>query len=358
MSDLRTIMERGVGGATPPPDGFERMLRRRDRKRLSQRITAGVVGVVVFAAAIWVVTTGGPFDRTLTPGGGEIVTEPTDRDATIPLGAAGAGLIGLPPEGATPSTPTRGELVLRFGSTHGPSDLERFNASVYANGRLIWTRLTEPMPGLIEQRLTPEGVELIRSAFLSTGLFDHDRKLAAAHGLEHGVIQIRVGDRLVTVSWGDWSDPDTSTEPKEWPTPEEADALQRLDVQIEDPASWLPAGAWADREMKPYIPTRYDVCIDAAGVELDQLLASLPQEAEDLFRSWDRTLEVIPQRIGPDLNIWCSDVTTEDARTLAAIFDEADLGRRDMFASPVYLSYALGTEVSIGFWAQLPDEVA
>src|SRR4029453_8522622 len=43
MSDLRAILERGVGGATPPPDGFERMLRRRDRKRRNQRIAAGVV---------------------------------------------------------------------------------------------------------------------------------------------------------------------------------------------------------------------------------------------------------------------------------------------------------------------------
>ena len=41
MSDLRKILERGVGGATPPPDGFERMLRRRDRKRRNERITGG-----------------------------------------------------------------------------------------------------------------------------------------------------------------------------------------------------------------------------------------------------------------------------------------------------------------------------
>jgi hypothetical protein len=54
MSDLRTILERGVGGATPPPDGFERMLRRRDRKRRNQRIAAGVVGIAVFVAAVWV----------------------------------------------------------------------------------------------------------------------------------------------------------------------------------------------------------------------------------------------------------------------------------------------------------------
>jgi WD40 repeat protein len=72
MSDVRTILERGVGGATPPPDGYERMLRRRDRKRRNQRIAAGVVGIAVFVAAIWVVTSGGVFDRSETsvvPGG-------------------------------------------------------------------------------------------------------------------------------------------------------------------------------------------------------------------------------------------------------------------------------------------------
>src|SRR5512132_3065998 len=47
MSDVRTILERGVGGATPPPDGFDRMLRRRDRKQRNQRITATVVGLVI-----------------------------------------------------------------------------------------------------------------------------------------------------------------------------------------------------------------------------------------------------------------------------------------------------------------------
>ena len=64
MSDLRTTLERGVGGATPPPDGFERMLRRRDRRRRNQRIAAGVVGIAVFLAAIWIVTSVGSFDRT------------------------------------------------------------------------------------------------------------------------------------------------------------------------------------------------------------------------------------------------------------------------------------------------------
>ena len=67
MSDLRTILERGVGGETPPPDGFERMLHRRDRKRRNQRIAAAVVGIAVFVAAVWIVTTGGWSDRSQTP---------------------------------------------------------------------------------------------------------------------------------------------------------------------------------------------------------------------------------------------------------------------------------------------------
>ncbi len=67
MSDLRTILERGVRGAAPPPDGFERMLRRHDRRRRTRRLTAGVIGIAVFLTAVWIVTTGGPFTHTLTP---------------------------------------------------------------------------------------------------------------------------------------------------------------------------------------------------------------------------------------------------------------------------------------------------
>jgi Tol biopolymer transport system component len=47
-----------------PEPAYERMLRRRDRKRRNQRIAAGVVGIGVFVAAVWIVTTVGSFDRT------------------------------------------------------------------------------------------------------------------------------------------------------------------------------------------------------------------------------------------------------------------------------------------------------
>jgi Tol biopolymer transport system component len=51
---------------------MDSLIRRRDRKRRNQRIKAGVVGIAVFVAAIWVATTG-PFDQSQTegvPGGG------------------------------------------------------------------------------------------------------------------------------------------------------------------------------------------------------------------------------------------------------------------------------------------------
>ena len=370
MSDLRTTLERGVGGATPPPDGFERMLRRVDRKRRNQRVTAGAVGFAVFVAAIWIVTTGGPFDRARTPAGGggatgPTVTEPTVTQPTLPPGAAEAGLIGFPREGAAPSTPPSGELIFSVMFGYDMGDARRFSAFLYADGRLIWSRLSDPITGLVEQRLTPEGVELLRSEVLSTGPFDHDRHLAGAYGLHFGQIEVRDGDRSVSLIWGDCCDPDSSREETEMPTSEQADALQQLDMRIEDPASWLPASAWEDQEMRPYVPTKYSVCYDTdLGAGLDRVLASLPQEAEDLLRSWDRTFERLPAPLGhgSGLDIWCSVVTTEEARDLGAILDDAGLGRRDFGGMPLFLTRLLGDpaepEVSIRFSPKLPHEVA
>jgi hypothetical protein len=50
-----------------PEPAYERMLRRRDRTRRNQRSTAGVVGIAVFVAAVWIVTSGRPTDRTQRP---------------------------------------------------------------------------------------------------------------------------------------------------------------------------------------------------------------------------------------------------------------------------------------------------
>jgi Tol biopolymer transport system component len=65
--DRFDVLERFAPLFEAPEPSFGGFLRRRDRKRRNQRISAGVVGIAVFVAAVWIATTGGPFDRTQTP---------------------------------------------------------------------------------------------------------------------------------------------------------------------------------------------------------------------------------------------------------------------------------------------------
>ena len=354
MSDLRTTMERGVGQATPPPDGYGRMLRRRDRKRRNQRIAAGVVAIAVFAAPVWIVASGGRADRATTPA------------ATAPPTPDQVGLIGLAPKGATPSTPARGNLVLSFGFGHTDGDAGGFSVFVYADGRMIWRRLGAPAfltteepsasTGLLEQRLTPEGVGRVRAEVLSTGLAAHDLHLTSHYGLHSGQLEVSIRGKLVSVTWGDQSLDDVGG--GQVTTEEQARALQLLDARLEDPASWLPASAWADEEIKPFVPSGYSVCYDAHGVGFSRVLSSLPRRAEDMLRAWDTTHEVFPEGTGPARDVWCSEATSDEARSLAQILDGADVQKRyeDVFGLRYVMPRATGVTVSID--PLLPHEIS
>ncbi|MET1012106.1 MAG: hypothetical protein ABWY83_06970 [Actinomycetota bacterium] len=72
MSDLKELLDREARLVDAAPEALESVLRRRDRKRRTKRIAAGVVGIAVFVAGVWIVTAGGPPDRSEnppTPGG-------------------------------------------------------------------------------------------------------------------------------------------------------------------------------------------------------------------------------------------------------------------------------------------------
>ncbi|HEX5951218.1 MAG TPA: hypothetical protein VFZ96_09455, partial [Actinomycetota bacterium] len=233
----------------------------------------------------------------------------------------------------------------------------------------IWEKLGEdyaggdPTPtGLIEQRLAPEGVELIRSEVLSLGLFDGDRHLVGGYVPNFGWIEVRDGDRLIQLTWGDVGS-GFSAGPDTQATPEQAQALQGLDARLEDLSSWLPASAWVDQEPKPFVPSRYSVCYDTEpGVGLDRVLGSFPRSAEEMLRPLDRTHDV-SDRYGPTgmgFEIWCSTVSTDEARSLAEILDAADTGvsvSRDVFG----LRYEFeqrdldATNVTLTFEPALPD---
>jgi Tol biopolymer transport system component len=82
--------------AGSPSYSFNDLGRRRDRKRRNQRITAGVVGIAVFVAAVWVVTSVGSLDRretSVVPGGdvtGPAETGPAETGPAEAIGPASA----------------------------------------------------------------------------------------------------------------------------------------------------------------------------------------------------------------------------------------------------------------------------
>jgi hypothetical protein len=87
MIDERERYERAFRQFQMTEPAWEILVDRRDRKRRNQRITAGVVGIAVFVAAVWIVTSVGSLDRSETsvvPGGdvtGPAVTGPME---TVP----------------------------------------------------------------------------------------------------------------------------------------------------------------------------------------------------------------------------------------------------------------------------------
>jgi hypothetical protein len=183
--------------------------------------------------------------------------------------------------------------------------------TVLADGRLIWLK-NEYVPeganslstGLLEQRLTPEGVELMRSeasAALSSGEPQH-----CTEGY-HDVYLVYAGD---------WDD---------------AQGLRDDDEHLAraiDPWSWLPATAWDDPEIRAYVPSTYLVTIEGPDnwrVEPDQLTAQLPAAA-DLTPA-----DAFLRQISP-----FAPLTTDEARAFAAALDDAGLER-----DPLWNAYQL-----------------
>ena len=313
MADPRSVVERELHRVELRPFTLDGFYRRRDRKRRNQRIAAGVVGIAIFVAAIWVVTSG-PFDQFQTPAGpGGAETGPAETGPSVVPDPDVEGINGLPPEGATPSTPESGELVVMLsdGAIPGGSHDQVW---VYADGRVIsrvYDYTLRPYSGLIEQHLTAEGVEFLRSNVLSTGLFEHDLDLAREDPICCLEIHVREGDRLVRVTLG----PRYALYERGAPTatPEQVAALESLSALLSDPDSW-PASGWTDQQIRAYVPTSYSFCSRYA--EPSRVLALLPEPAGDLLGAAYLQTEGSGGRQQPD----CTRMTTEEVRALAEIF--------------------------------------
>jgi hypothetical protein len=332
--------ERAAASVDLPDDRYGDLLRRRDRGHRRQRIRAGVVGLAVFVVAIWIVASGGPLDRTQTPAvpGGTETTGPTVTGPADPDASERVGVIGLPPEGYMPSTPERGELVVHFygGVAMGFPLTELF---VYEDGRVIWDYVVgDRLPtaasgfstGWIEQRLTPEGVELLRSEVISTGLFDRnhldlDVDIGVGPCGQPSGIEVRNGDRLVRLTYVAREMCGQMVRGPHPATPEQTAAIALLDWRLADPASWLPEHAWRDQEIRAYVPARYAICGGPPEVTTPEIVDQLPGHVKALIHA-DGT--VIRTGWGP-----CYEVTTDQARGIVRALEDAGIERepRDGF---------------------------
>jgi hypothetical protein len=109
VNEYRSVLER-AGSNFPPLDlEHESIVRRRDRKRRNQRIAAGLVGIAVFVTAVWVVTSGGAFDRS-TP--------------TVPGSKTGPAQTALPPARAQSAPDVHNQVPCRHATVAAMARLE------------------------------------------------------------------------------------------------------------------------------------------------------------------------------------------------------------------------------------------
>src|SRR5262249_13024984 len=154
---------------------------------------------------------------------------------------------------------------------------------LYADGRLIqvWS--------FTEQRLTPEGVERVRTRFLSSGLFDSAPPLSDLAGCPGGVTaSVRDGDHWLCVAVD--NDPArASTAPPE---------AVRLFDDLSTLDSTLPATDWVDPQVKAYVSARIATCFsmwvngDPAPLDLSVLSPRFPERAAAVLAAHEPSAEM------------------------------------------------------------------
>jgi len=183
----------------------------------------------------------------------------------------------FPAAGVKASTPTTGRLLIALR----PTATTTWN--VYADGRVIWQKWNSSLDatvvpdgatrldtGYVQQRLTPEGVQLLRMKLLATGLFEHNLRLALGRHHDWVLHRLRKGKRLVTVDGVDSPDPSWN-ERFAKVTAAQTSALWQNKEFVAHPARWLPARAWADRRIRAFVPARYVVAVDRGYPDLSKL---------------------------------------------------------------------------------------
>ena len=244
-----------------PGVGHEHRPERPDRPGSRRRLiaVAAAAAAVIVAAVVFVRTANDDGAGVNVPAGPGPTATTNPPPARPPLPD---GLQGLPPVGATPSTPATGQLLAGL-----PIPIW-----VYEDGRVISARWTTPFhwTGLLEQRLTPEGVELVRAEIQRIEPLQDCRVGFGNYGYADG-------DRTVSetpIGAATLGDPPDMCELPQY---------QRLSELQYGARSWLPASAWADSVPKPYVPSSYQIQINS--IDAPAVLAALPPDAAALLNA-------------------------------------------------------------------------
>jgi hypothetical protein len=292
-------------------------------------IAAAAVAVAIVVAGTVLLADGGrdairtkPATQNSAP---PTLTPPTTT-LTIPTTVPGDDSTTGPllPESA-PSSPPSGELIATIGIRH------RGAYRLYADGRLLFTLFGGNPPAGVssswaEQRLTPEGVERVRSRFLSSGLFDSAPPLSNVEDCPGPVTAcVRDGDHWLGVAV-DHALAGASTAPPE--AVRLFDDLVTLDYT-------LPATAWADQQFKPYTPARIATCmklfvtdpsqdpskaVEVPLGDLPVLLQRLPAPVAEFLAGREVDADLTSRllaRLGGEVGQGgCFELTLDEARTL------------------------------------------
>ena len=176
--------------------------------------------------------------------------------------------------------------------------------SLYADGHIVTDRY-----GV--RRLTPWGARLlwskIRAIGLAAGLFRHyvEAAVASQHHISRWY-HVCSGRRMVTAHVGT----SKGAYPQNPLRPAQGRALARIDTLFATATRRLPARAWADRTIRPYVPSHYDLAFDRAAPDP----AKLPSPAREELAKYQPLLHHASQGI-----------TTEQARALMAAFRKSGL---------------------------------
>lgn len=287
----------------------------------------------------------------------------------------------LPPSGPSPATDPPPETTPWASPAQGTSRLllrmqtcddvcvEMPGTTILEDGRVIWLADWPGFRrgrGLLERRLTAEGLQLVRESIDATGLLDTGgtyepvRTSAAdtGHGFKTYTFQRQTENGIVKVATVDPDvfDADNRDAPGTWAIPEASRTLSDLGRRVEVPMAWLPETAWAE-PVHAFVPTAYLLVIEVAppedgglpgGLDVDAVRWPFPQPLSELGTTF-----TVDGRLAERSS--CLPITLETAAAMSAAeaqvqpFDE-DLGAmgRDLHAPFEQQTYG---------WARGPGQV-